>query len=107
MNDKPPFESVTQALSYWRRWQEAMRSGMAIPIKPRESSGGMPLRGDILATYMSVDVIVNRTLSEREKEALDRVFNSPGRRWSVDVQSAYRGALTKLGRVMRAENLVG
>ncbi len=101
------FPSVTAALMYWRRWQEAMRSGMAINPEPRESDGSMPLREEILATYLSVDRVVEDTLTDQEKRAVDSMINDPGQKPDQRLARVWHRAATKLGKEMHRRGLVG
>lgn len=101
------FKSVTAALAFWRKWQEAIRSGMAVPMEPREFDGGVGGREDILAVYLSVDVVVMGALNPAERQAIDQVFNAPNRRVVGAEYELYHRAMTKLGIEMRQRGLVG
>lgn len=101
------FSSVTKALAYWRRWQEAMRSGIGLPLDPDRIDGRLPLREEIICTYTSIDICVTEALTQRERDIVDRVFNQSDQRLTQSVARVYHRALGKLGKAMRKRGIVG
>ncbi len=100
------FKSVNAALLFWRRWQEALRVAMALPMYDR-IQGGMPQRENLLATCLSIEICVRDALTIQERGVLDWMFNQPDRKISPEAEMTHHRAMSKLGKVMRERGIVG